>query len=183
MAFKINFYTRKMFIQFKISVACLWAWWKSEMFTMLIFFIRGKIQLKCDMLSPLVEKRPFVPSLWEQMSPFWTKPGPMGGTGPGLWYKPGLKAHRQAVSGRGRLCQGLDAFSPGLYHKPGPKAHPLVPVWITNRDKVPICLYNLAPAQAIHQTRVREQNFIINLITMNCIEFHSYIYIDLLFLI
>ena len=32
--------------------------------------------------------------------------------------------------------------------------------------------------EAIHHTRVREQYFTINLITINCIEFHSYILIS-----
>jgi hypothetical protein len=70
------------------------------------------------------------------------------GSNGGHWSRFVIQTGSKGLSaGRGRLCQGLDAFSPGLYHKPGPKAHPLVPVWITNRDKVPICLYNLAPAQ------------------------------------
>jgi hypothetical protein len=107
---------------------------KSQSSLTLIKFIKKIMDIS------LVEKRPFVPTPWEQMSHFkpnrnkWRALVPILSTlgHSSLWsrsvcgqYKPGLKSVRQGVAGRVR------------------PPTPLVPN--INRDqRPPICLYNFA---------------------------------------
>jgi hypothetical protein len=57
------------------------------------------------------------------------------GSNGGHWSRFVIQTGSKGPSaGRGRLCQGSDAFSPGWYYELGLKGRPLVPVHFTNRD-------------------------------------------------